>query len=429
VIDRTQLINELRGSTVSEWVLVERDREIVAIDEATGFARHELRKRWTVIVHIDVPNGRGSARVELDAADHVARDVVIEAMDVARAAVNQAWLSRPPSAPARVACVDPALATGELLSALGGHLAKLVRPDGAKVTISATATRERITVDTKVGLHAAWVASEVHATALVAVDQRSLEVERDARRLVDLRLDEAVAACATDLLALATASPPIAGPCAIILSPDALLHPSNLVGNAAGLGVWSIFASFADSVVDRQGLTRYRLATPITPGADLIGQPLTIISDGALDFGMRSAPVGDEGEAVRRFPLVEGGVAVGFGLTSREAALRRRDPNGGVRNLYVHPGTWNESIPTGVRVVELRRLRDLAIDKYTGEATFEIALGIEHSAGAVRPFSGGTIRLDLVAALAKARRSSRLERRGAYVGPAAVLIDAVELVA
>ncbi|MCX5745310.1 MAG: hypothetical protein NT062_22770, partial [Proteobacteria bacterium] len=90
---------------------------------------------------------------------------------------------------------------------------------------------------------------------------------------------------------------PIAGPCALVIGPDALLP-------GGGYGVWEIFAALADSVVDRQGLTRYRLGSPIAAGAETLAEPLSITSDGALDFGPRSAPVGDEGEAVRRFPLV-----------------------------------------------------------------------------------------------------------------------------
>ncbi|MCX5745311.1 MAG: hypothetical protein NT062_22775 [Proteobacteria bacterium] len=99
-----------------------------------------------------------------------------------------------------------------------------------------------------------------------------------------------------------------------------------------------------------------------------------------------------------------------------------------MRNLVVSLGTWNQRPLPGVRTIELRRLRALAIEPYTGHATLEIALGVEHAAGTTRAFAGGTIRLDLVAALASARRSGTLLRRGPYVGPDAVLIDTAELV-
>ena len=79
---------------------------------------------------------------------------------------------------------------------------------------------------------------------------------------------------------------------------------------------------------------------------------------------------------MRRWTLVERGVAAGLALSPREAALRGRNPNGGVRNLVVETGAWNGTA-TGDRVVEIRRLRSLSIDPYTGDASLEIALGVD----------------------------------------------------
>ncbi|HEY5920476.1 MAG TPA: metallopeptidase TldD-related protein, partial [Kofleriaceae bacterium] len=225
-----------------------------------------------------------------------------------------------------------------------------------------------------------------------------------------------------DLDSLASAAPATAGACVLVLGADALLHE--------GLGVWAAFASQADAVIERQGLTRYRERTPIAPDAEKLAEPLTITSNGAIAYGVRSAPLGDHGDAVRTFKLVERGTAAGLSLTPREGALRGRDPNGGVRNLVVEAGTWPGTIDAGaVRVVELRRLRSLSIDPYTGDASLEIALGIEHTAkGGAKPVTGGAIRIDLIAALAKAKRSSRTITRGAYTGPDAVSIDRAELI-
>ena len=211
---------------------------------------------------------------------------------------------------------------------------------------------------------------------------------------------------------LAKATAPAPGECAIVLAADALV-PVEL----GELGVWEAFAAQADAVLAREGLARFHERSPIAEGADHVPDPLTVESDGALAFGVRSAPLGDDGDAVRRFAIVDRGIAAGLGLSPREAALRKRDPNGGVRNLVVPPGTWDGRVDVSGCTIEVRRLRELSIDCFTGDASLEIALAVEHGKG---PFAGGTIRLDLVAALARARRSSERMRarrlRRAVVG-------------
>jgi predicted Zn-dependent protease len=279
----------------------------------------------------------------------------------------------------------------------------------------ATSLREQVTVATHAGFHTSWAATRVRFDAVVMAGDRSLAIARESRTLDGLGTDAAIADAVHDLGLLAGARAPTAGPCTLVLRADAMLDDQ--------LGVWHAFVAQADASIERQGLTRYREHQVIAPGADQLASPLMIASDGALAYGLRSSPVGEEGEAVRRFSLVERGVASGLALSVREAALRGRDPNGGVRNLVVEPGSWSGTA-TGERVVEVRRLRSLAIDPYTGEASLEIALGIDRGV----PFTGGSLRLDVIAALARAQRSATVLTRGAYVGPDAIWIDRAELI-
>ncbi len=428
MINRRELVRALERRKVSDWVVIERAQELALADEARALGRREARTRATLIVHQDMPSGRGTARLELAAPVGSAGDLVDQALALAAAAVAPGWKSGAPAAPAKVDVLDGALAKADLAEAAAAALGELRRPRGAAVSARLELLREQVTVQTGAGLTARWTASHVRAGALIAAAERSLTLARDARRIADLGLPAALAAAADDLAQLAAAGAPAPGRCARVLTPDAMRH-------GEGHGVWAPFADQADAALERRGLTRYRLGAPIAPGADRADEPLGIASDGALDHGARSAPVGDDGDAVRRFPLIERGVCVGLGLSPREAARRGRDPNGGVRNLVVAPGTWDGAIaaggagPAGAgRVIEVRRLRALAIDPYTGDASLELGLAIEHQGGARRPFSGGTVYLDLVAALARARRSATRIRRGPYLGPAAVWIDDAELI-
>jgi predicted Zn-dependent protease len=477
VITQRDLVQRLARRNLGAWSVVERVQDLAIADELRALQRRDRRTRLALIVHQDVPRGRGSARLDVDAFDGSAGDLVDQALSLALAAVGPAWSSAPPAAPAKVNLVDDDLVKRELDAVARNTLARLRRPTNVTVTASAEILREKVTVIASSGFHTSWLATTLRADALlttsagIATDNagaatgnprtatgnartatgnsraaasnpgpatgsanptgivitnhagdRSLAISREARRADDLNLDAALADAAADLLHLADAGPPITGPCALWLGPEALLHGDDY-------GVWTIFAHHADSAVERQGLTRYRWRAEIIPGAAQLAEPLSITSNGALDFATRSTPITDDAVAIRHFPIIQRGIAVGLGLSAREAALRNTDPNGGVRNLVVAPGTWPGTPSPTTRTIEVRRLHALSIDPYTGDATLDIALGLEHHPDRSEPvpFTGGTVRLDLVAALARARRGSQLLRRGAYHGPASVLIDDAEL--
>jgi len=423
VIELGALVRELARRAASDWTVVERRTETASADQATGERRREQRARWVLIVHDDTPDGRGTARLELGAFDGTIPQLVDQAQRLAHAAIGPAWVTRPPAAPAQIALFDNALGGVELPDAAAGVVHGVGRPPGSQIAVRAEVSRTEVTVRTAKGLRATWSESLYRASALVIASGRSMEVARTARTREDLgAFDAALREAVDDLGQLAVAAAPTPGPCALILGADALLADD-------GYGVWAPFVAQADAVRARQGLARYRLGMAVAPGADQIAEPLSIISDGALDNGVRSAPLDDEGSAIRRFPIVERGIAVGLGMRAREAAFLRADPNGGVRNLLVATGTWDDAIPAGERVVEIRRLRELSIDPYTGDASLEIALALDHDRGVVTPIAGGTVRLDLVAALARARRSAIAIRRGPYAGPRGVLIDRAELLA
>jgi len=420
MISRRELASLLAKRGLADWVVIERAQDIAWVDEHAKLRRVDKRVLWQVTVHYDSPAGRGSAHVTIDAVDGNANAAVEQVVALAQSSIGPAWVSRPLAAPARVKLEDLTLAKQEPLDVAAEIVKKLARP--ADVSARVGVLRERVEVVARQGFHTEWTATLVSCDALVTTAQHSLVVAREARQRAALDIDGALADAKRDLDLLATAGAPTAGPCVLVLGADAMLHE--------GLGVWSTFAAQADAVVERQGLTRYRERAPIVSGAEQAGEPLTITSNGAIDYGVRSAPLGDQGEATRTFVLVERGIAAGLGLTPREGALRGRDPNGGVRNLDVARGAWSGTIEAGAtRVVEVRRLRSLAIDPYTGDASLEIALGLEHVKGAAKPFTGGSIRIDLIAALAKAKRSSHAITRGAYTGPDAVWIDRAELIA
>jgi hypothetical protein len=425
LIKRKDLIRALGDYGLADWIVIERDQDIGLVDSAAGLRRAEHRLHWLLTVHHDVPSGRGSAHVSIDAASGDAETAVREAVTLARASVGPAWLTQPAAAPARVSLEDRTLAPREPLAIAGELVHAAVKPSASSVQARARVLREHVNVASKQGMRTEWTATQLRTDLVVTAKDRSLRVFREARRLADLGVEGAIAAAVADLGQLASATPLAPGPCTLVLRADAMLGGTS----NNGVGVWAAFVSQADAVVERQGLTRYREGMPIAEGAGRVAEPLSVVSDGALDLGLLSAPVGDDGDAVRRFPLVDHGIAAGLALTPREAALRARDANGGVRNLVVATGTWPGTIDASAgRVVEVRRLRSLSIDPYTGDVSLELALSIDHDKAGPAPTAGGSLRIDMIAALARARRSATRLVRGAYVGPDAISIDSVEII-
>ena len=240
MISRRSLVSALNARRVADWVVIERGQEVATIAEDRSLHRTEQRTRWTIVVHHDVPRGRGTARLELATRQGEARDVVEQAISLASAAIGPPWISTPAAAPAKVTLLDDKLAKANLATAAAEVIAATKRPAGSTVQLAVELMRERVNVQSESGFHTTWVATSLTADALVAVGDHSLEITRDARRRADLEADlnGALASAASDLSMLASAGAPTPGRCAVILRADALLH-------GGGLGMWRVFAEHA----------------------------------------------------------------------------------------------------------------------------------------------------------------------------------------
>ncbi len=234
MITQRDLVQRLARRNLGAWSVVERIQDTATIDEVRALQRRDRRTRLAIIVHQDVPRGRGSARLDLDSLDGSADDLIDQAISLALAAVGPAWASTPPAAPARVAIVDDELLKRELDAASRNTLAGLRRPRDVTVLASAQILREKITLIASSGFHFSWPATTVRADALVTTatapdtaptagslatapttatpatapiaattgtsGDRSLTLTREARRTEDLDLDAALADAAAHII-------------------------------------------------------------------------------------------------------------------------------------------------------------------------------------------------------------------------------------
>jgi predicted Zn-dependent protease len=416
-----KLTAELRKRKRSDWSVVERTTRRATARPGRSLARLDDETRITLVVHLDVGRGRGTGELELEGDLGDEAIPIIEAAEArALASIGPAWETPAQAAPARVELVDPAIAQLDDGSA-ATVLAGLPANAQGEATIESTSVRLATGGLSGRDLAVRWEETRIAVRAVVEAAGRTAELRAEARRVEDLRFAERIR------LALAELAEPAGGSVApgtygVVLHAAAHAH--------GGYGVWGAIVAQADAALARQGLSRLRLGEPIAPRAAQTDDPLTITSDGTLAFGVLSAPTGERGEPVRKFAVVDRGVARGLAYDQREAALVRREPNGGIRNLVVAPGkpALAELLAAGgAPIVEVRRLAWLDLDPRSGYVVARIGAGTLRDGITETPIAGGTLRFDAIAALAFARRSAETTPEGPVVGPSAIRFDGLTI--
>ena len=407
---------------VDEWVVVERQVRRMRRTFAPAGIAETVGQTLTAFLFRDVETGRGAARVDLTSEDEgTARARLIAAAEQAALAIGPPWVLPPPAAPARVEVADP-----DLLGNLAGALGEVFRPvERAKIAIA----RGELTAELATHRVASsrQFSSEYRATRLsfditVAGGRGGGERVRGAvRRLRDLELTVRLSR-GVELADLRSRARPVEpGSYDILLGPEAMAMPR--------YGCFAPLVAQASGERIRLGLSRYRPGQKVFAGG---GEDFSLVSDGTLAFGIESAPFGALGEPVRRFVLVEDGVAVDRALDLREAALAGVPPNGGVRNLVLSPGGEKAAGLAAAAERPLLAVRELAwldADPQTGDLTAEVALAeVTRKGAASVVVSGGLFSGNAYELLARARRSRETGEAGWYRGPQALRIDRVDVV-
>ena len=156
-MNRADLVAALDARRVADWVLTTRDQELAVVDG--DLRRRELRSRWILVVHDDASNGRGWRALELGGAG-TPGEVIDQALAVAHAAIGAPWRTRPPAAPAHVDLHDPALDVALLVDAAASVARSATRPG---VDAAVTLLRESVTLQSRQGLRASWIATHIRA--------------------------------------------------------------------------------------------------------------------------------------------------------------------------------------------------------------------------------------------------------------------------
>ena len=368
-------------------------------------------------------SGRGSAHVAIDALDGDRADARRSGgrARAARRSARRGRRSRPPR-PRASSSLDPALATRDPVDAAATCARSSRPPTRGTVTrerpsCASTSSCRRTAASTPSGRR-----RSLRVDALVAAGERSLAISREARRVRSTSSSiAAVADAIADLALLAAAGPPDRRAVRARARADALLH--------GGLGVWAgvrepgrcgrrapgphaVSRDSADRAGRRSGRRAARRSRATARCRSACARRRSATTAMRCASSRSSSAASPPGSGCRR----------------ARPRCASRDPNGGVRNLVVALGTWDGDARRAASSRSAGCARSRSIRTPATRASRSRSASIPRRES--RPFTGGTLRLDLIDALARRTAKRAHDARVAVLrGAASVLIEHAELIA
>jgi len=206
----------------------------------------------------------------------------------------------------------------------------------------------------------------------------------------------------------------------------------------------AISAIFSPLVHHCSAASQYRKTSGFSPGSSIypdgqcLGEPLTIISNGFMPFGLKTLPSDIDGVPASRFEMIREGVFEKPWSTSQYADYLGIEPTGTIANLEIPigPGTRKDLLNSGERVLEVVEFSAMMPDVVSGNFAAEIKLGYEHRDGKVRPVRGGSVSGNFISGFNHAYFSTEaqscnyaltLENFGTYTGPELIRFETFQV--
>jgi PmbA protein len=174
----------------------------------------------------------------------------------------------------------------------------------------------------------------------------------------------------------------------------------------------------------------YTKASRLTVGEPLPmegagGDPVTVLSNATLAYGLSSYAFDGNGMPGRRVEIVKDGVFVRPWATKQFADYLGVEPTGAWANLELPAGPrrFADLVAAGGPVLHVRSFSWLNPDQSRGDFSSEVRVGYLYRNGARTPVKGGSVSGNLFKALGSARFASERVMQGGYFGPSAVRIE------
>ncbi len=256
--------------------------------------------------------------------------------------------------------------------------------------------------------------------------ETEVHFEPRARRLQDLPMEVIVPQYARYARDSANALLPRSGRYPVVVSGDALTPVFGpIIHQSSGAAIYS-------------GSSGFKAGEPVCGERECKGEPLTIISNGFIPFGLRTAPADADGVAADRFELIREGIFQKPWTTNQYAQYLNTEPTGTIGNLEVPIGPVSVSglLTDDQPVLHIVSFAALMPDMVSGNFSAEIRLGYEIYKDQIKPVKGGSVSGNLIRGFDNAHFSTEaqtaayalsLDRFGTYVGPRAVRFEGFQI--
>lgn len=414
MITRSELRLALRELSNADWTIAETTRHSRTVrgnsNNLAIVEDHHAQHVFTTTLHRDFPIGRGSAQSRFSADSFTSQGVVAALAQACTEQIQTPWRMAPPSAAAQARLDDAALRDpAEIARMISALQTAITAATFDRVQWELTLGDDSLVVETSTGNEIRWTTTDYQMVITAQRAGHRLETRRCARQRNDVDALQLCTDLDQELTRLATAAPTPRGPIDIVLDREAMLFDGDL-------GVWRALAEQANLQRFTNGLSRLPKTVP--------NSTLRIVSDGARDFGWRSAPVADDGAPVRRFVLIANGAVVARGSNVTDAGRGNNTElataNGGVRNLDVNDQgpAWQPP----ATYLEVHRFEAPRLDLTTGWLTALIAIATLHRGDSKTLVTGGAVRLDLVQGLLGGRLRGAAISTASYQGPSQIAL-------
>lgn len=274
------------------------------------------------------------------------------------------------------------------------------------------------------GIDLKWSETEIMFDGVLLSGDQPHEIELHfeprARRLQDLPIPEIISRKSRFVIDSVTATLPPSGVYPVVVTDEALT------------GILAPLIQHTSAQFQHRNISRFVQGQPICSVQK--GDPLTLISNAFIPFGLKTRPIDSDGIPARRFEIIRNGIFETPWSSKQYADYMNIEPTGLVSNIEIpigHLSTRN-LLCSDSPVLQVVAFSAMMPDTISGNFAAEIKLAYLHRNGQAIPIRGGSVSGNLLTGFNHAFFSTEselasyslvLDQFGSYRGPSAIRFE------